>query len=152
VDRLRAARSRFRPRRVVPDADDGAAGSLEEVLAELLLLREENARLKASAHEVPSLGRLLVQARALPAAALGREDAGDEAAQMLLDGLVLRESLLAVCHEIERAMAAVKVRLVELDGNAPPDGGGLLRPVSQGPRADPGQALDERGVDGPGDV
>ncbi|MEA2246385.1 MAG: hypothetical protein QOH46_914 [Solirubrobacteraceae bacterium] len=147
----RVARSRFRPRRVGHDPDDAAAGSRDELVVEVLLLREENARLKAAAHEVPSLGRLIGQARALPAINAAHEDLGDEAAQMLLEGLVLRESILAVCQELERSLAVVKARLVEAADPTAPDGPVALRPV--GPDAsEREQDREEAVVDGPGEA
>jgi hypothetical protein len=150
VDRLRGARSRFRPRRVDEDPpEDAAAGSRDELLSEVLLLREENARLKAGAHEVPSIGRLLAQARALSTTQAMHEDLGDEAAQMMLEGLVLRESILAVCHELERSLAVVKVRLAEVGDPTAPDGPGMLRPVGPDAR-EPG--LEEVVADGPGEA
>jgi hypothetical protein len=110
-------------------ANPAQADSLHVALAELALLREENARLSAAAHEPASLGRLVARTRALAAArddGNGSDD-GDEAVQMLIDGVVLRESLLEVCGELERSIAVVKARL---DGIGPevglrsPAGGG----------------------------
>ena len=147
--RARGARSRFRPRRVEIEPDD--AGSRDELVAEVLLLREENARLKAAAHEVPSLGRLLAQARAMPSAHAAHEDLGDEAAQLLLEGLVLRDSILAVCYELERSLAVVKGRLAEVGDPTAPEGAGVLRPVGpQDAGREPGP--EEVAVDGAGEA
>jgi hypothetical protein len=147
--RARGARSRFRPRRVETEPDD--AGSRDDLVAEVLLLREENARLKAAAHEVPSLGRLLAQARAMPSVQAAHEDLGDEAAQMLLEGLVLRDSILAVCHELERSLAVVKVRLAEVGDPTAPEGAGVLRPVGpQDSGHEPGP--EEVSADGAGEA
>jgi hypothetical protein len=92
--------------------------------AEIILLREENARLKAAAHEGPGLGKLLEHARDLPATLEGRENMGDEAAEMLVEGLVIRAALFEVCDEIQASMAEVKARLTPLgtplDAQAPP--------------------------------
>jgi hypothetical protein len=151
VDRSRNGRGRFRTRRLPHDADDGVAGSRAELVSELLLLREENARLKASQHELPNLGSLLKQARALPSTQLVPDDLADEAAQMLLEGLVLRESLLAVCHEIERSMAAVKTRLAEMAEKAPEDVA-ALRPVAGGGVVPTDPTLEEVAVDGAGEA
>jgi hypothetical protein len=82
--------------------------------AEITLLREENARLKAAQHESPGLAKLLDSARALPTTLEGYENAGDEAAEMLVEGLVIREALLEVCEQIQQSMAAVKARLSPL--------------------------------------
>lgn len=95
----------------------GAAGppqragqSLDDALAELVLLREENARLSAAAHEPPSLGRLVARTRRLGSDP-GHDDRADDASQLLIEGIVLCESLLEVCEELERSIAAVKARL-----------------------------------------
>jgi hypothetical protein len=107
-------RRRFGRREARPD-DAGAGGeSVQAVLAEVVLLREENARLKAAQHQPASLGRILGQARSLPAAHHDAEELADDAANMLIEGMVLRESLLEVCHELERAMVGVKTRLEAL--------------------------------------
>src|SRR5690606_13478297 len=88
-------------------------------------LREENARLKAAQHQLPSLGEVLGRARSLPNSAnMDREDVGDEATQLLIESLVTRESLLELCTEIERSMAAVRERLDALS----PDTTGFARP------------------------
>jgi hypothetical protein len=87
--------------------------SLVALRAELLLLREENARLKAAPHRGPDLGALLGQARSSPDAR-AQDDVADETTRVLVEGLVIRESLLELCHEIERAMVAFDARLSAL--------------------------------------
>jgi len=119
-------RRRLRRRTSARGANPAQANSLQEALAELALLREENARLSAAAHEPASLGRLVARARALGAARDDSDD-GDDAAQLLIDGVVLRESLLEVCGELERSIAAVKARLDGIGhevGSGSPAGGG----------------------------
>ena len=94
--------------------DDGRAGAgepLASIHAELVLLREENARLKAAQHRRADISRLLDRARSLPAAAADSGGASDDTAQLLFDGLVIRESLLVICREIERAMVAFEAKL-----------------------------------------
>jgi acetyl-CoA acetyltransferase len=94
--------------------DDGRVGAgepLDSVYAELVLLREENARLKAAQHRRADVGRLLDRARSLPAATADSGGASDDTAQLLFDGLVIRESLLEICREIERAMVAFEAKL-----------------------------------------
>ena len=83
------------------EGPDAAGESLAALEAELVLLREENARLKAAEHEPASFGRLLSHARTLPGAQMAHEEYADEAAQALIDVVVLRESLLEVCTEHE---------------------------------------------------
>lgn len=82
--------------------------------AEVVLLREENARLKAARHKQHNVGDLLERARSLRAEEVGRGNLGDETAQMLVEGLVIRESLIEICHEIERAMVVFEARLEAL--------------------------------------
>jgi hypothetical protein len=104
--------------------DEGA--ELPAVLAELMLLREENAQLKAARHQLPSLGEVLGRAKELPSAGnTDREDVGDEATQLLIESLVTREALLELCDEIERSMRSVKARLNALS----PDRDGVQVPA-----------------------
>ena len=107
-------RGRRRFRRPGPLAVDDRAGvgeSLASVHAELVLLREENARLKAAQHRRADVSRLLERARSLPSAATDRDGTSDDTAQLLFDGLVIRESLLEICREIERSMVAFEAKL-----------------------------------------
>jgi hypothetical protein len=109
-----APRARRRFGRMGSLSDDERAGLGEPVAsmhAELLLLREENARLKAAQHRRADVSRLLDRARSLPTAAADRDGASDDTAQLLFDGLVIRESLLEICREIERAMVAFEAKL-----------------------------------------
>ncbi len=89
-------------------AGDEALASLQ---AELVLLREENAELKAAKHSEPGVGRLLQRARAVSEEVFDPENAGDETAHMLTEILVQREALRGICVEIERSMAAISSRL-----------------------------------------
>jgi hypothetical protein len=111
-DRQPRARRRFRRPRPV----DGQERALEAeppnaLEAEVLLLREENARLKAAQHQRADIGRLLDRARSLPSADFDSQSMSDDTAQMLVDGLVIRESLMEICQQIERAMVAFEARL-----------------------------------------
>jgi hypothetical protein len=110
-----AARRRFRRRRT-DGAGRPAGDPIADALAELVLLRVENARLKAARHQAPSFGHVVGRMRALPNVE-APEDAADEAAEMLADVVVLRDTLLEVCEELERAMASVRVRLHRLGGD-----------------------------------
>jgi hypothetical protein len=100
---------------VAPVAPE-TGGEALALQAELVLLREENARLKAAGHQEPDLGALLDRARSLPAGGAGADDRADEAAQLLVEGMVMRESLLGLCQEIGRSMAALEARLAALGG------------------------------------
>ena len=95
-----------------------SGGEALALQAELVLLREENARLKAAGHQEPDLGALLERARTLPGVGVGADDRGDEAAQLLVEGMVMRESLLGLCQEIGRSMAVLEARLTALGGAA----------------------------------
>jgi hypothetical protein len=119
--------------------------------AELVLLREENARLKAAEHEPPSFGRLLSRARSLPGAQIAHEEYADEAAQALIDVVVLRESLLEVCAELECAMGAVRARLgaIATVGEEHLD---VLVPRSHGSKVVADQMLREGLNGGPGNA
>jgi hypothetical protein len=112
------ARRRFRRGRPTNGAEPpGTSESLAALHAELVLLREENARLKAAQHRRSDVGRLLGRARSLPSAEADGQHLEDDAAQLLVDGLVIRESLLEICEEIERSMVAFGARL---NASAPP--------------------------------
>jgi hypothetical protein len=122
------SRSRRFKRRSAASSPDGATPqSWQEALAELVLLREENARLSTAAHQPPSLGRLIGQARSVGTGQRSRDDSDDEAAQMFVEGVVLRETLLEVCRELERSIAAVKARLSRMDADA--ESLAVLRPA-----------------------
>jgi hypothetical protein len=92
-----------------------AAEPLPDLRAELVLLREENARLKAARHQDPDIGDLLGRARSLPGAALDADSLADETTRVLVEGLVIRQSLLEICQEIERAMVAFEAKLGALE-------------------------------------
>ena len=92
-----------------------AGESLGALRAELVLLREENARLKAAPHQAPDLARLLDRARSLPSARLDDDSLADETTRVLIEGLVIRESLLEICQGIERAMVSFEARLKALE-------------------------------------
>jgi hypothetical protein len=103
-------RRRFRRR-----SDRGEDGvepeSFSAVRAELLLLREENARLKAAQHQRADVSRLIGRARSLAAAEPDRDSVSDDVEQLLVEGLLIRESLLEICQEVERSMVAFEGKL-----------------------------------------
>ncbi|MDA0161521.1 hypothetical protein OM076_14690 [Solirubrobacter ginsenosidimutans] len=100
---------------------EGEDESLSELHSELVLLREENARLKAAEHRGPDIEGLLTRARSLSAAR--DDDAGmaDETTKVLVEGLVIRESLLEICRQIERVMVSFEARLRALPGGQDQD-------------------------------
>ena len=88
-------------------------GSLDdeaELRLQLMLLREENARLKAARHQPPSPGTVIDRVRMLSTPATEAEQA-DDAWSVLADCLVIRESLDQACVEIQRAISSVRDRL-----------------------------------------
>jgi hypothetical protein len=110
-------RRRFRRRSDrIPEAGDSE--DLGAIRAELLLLREENARLKAAQHQRADVNRLIGRARSLAAAELDQDSVSDDVEQLLVEGLLVRESLLEICQEIERAMVAFEGKLNALAARA----------------------------------
>ena len=79
-----------------------------------MLLREENARLKAARHQAHDVGKLLERTRSLRSRSSTAANLADETAQMLVEGLVIRESLIEICREIERSMVVFGARLEAL--------------------------------------
>lgn len=106
----------YEPRRRFRRRIDGLPeGSDAEVFAaasaELMLLREENARLKAAQHQRADVSRLIARARSLTDAQLDHDSLSDDVEQLLVEGLLVRESLLEICQEIERSMVAFEGKL-----------------------------------------
>jgi hypothetical protein len=108
-------RRRFRRHDDQPGVAPGDGAALRALHAEVVLLREENARLKAAEHELPGLGSLLRRARTTSTPLATREDMGDEAAHMVAEALVMRESLLEACQEITRSLSSVEGKLRGLE-------------------------------------
>ncbi len=101
---------------------EGENDSLAELHAELVLLREENARLKAAEHAGPDIEGLLARAGRLAEATLDhRETEEDEATGVLVEGLAIRESLLEICSQIERVMVLFEKRLRALGAEPEPE-------------------------------
>ena len=126
-------RRRLGRRRTDPLESDLSKESLIALHAELVLLREENARLKAAPHRGPDIGGLLARARALPAEQHDHDSIDDEATRVLVEGLVMRESLLEICQEIQRAMVAFEAKLDALDSSAPGPSIAVPRTNGHGP-------------------
>jgi hypothetical protein len=100
-----------RRRRFEPPASGAGPDPRATLEAEVVLLREENARLKAARHRQDDVGDLRERLRSLREEEVDRGNLADETAQMLVEGLVIRESLIEICHEIERAMVVFEARL-----------------------------------------
>jgi hypothetical protein len=125
---VRESAGRFR--RARGDAHSTAADSAaQDELAlklQVMLLSEENARLKAERHRPSDIGTLIDQMRGLGDQE-GPGEVLDEAWTMLSECLVIRQGLEQACAEIQLAIAGVQRRLgsltVRLDDVTPADGG-----------------------------
>lgn len=122
-----------RTRRFARRRADGTAAapddSLAELHAELVLLREENARLKSAQHAGPDIDGVLGRARRLSQATIDADHGdADEATSVLVEGLAIRESLLEICVQIERVMVRFEKRLRALGDPTAPEPA-LRRPV-----------------------
>jgi hypothetical protein len=120
-ERDQAGRQRLEPfgriRRLRGDSDGQANVGIgeDETALELqvMLLSEENARLKAAQHRPSDLGTLIDQMRGL-AAREGDGEVLDEAWTTLSECLVIREGLDRACAEIQSAIGDVRTRLAAL--------------------------------------
>lgn len=81
-----------------------------ELKLQVMLLREENARLKAASRHPSDVATLIDQLRLL-GATHGDGEMLDEAWTLLSECLVIREGLEQACIEIQAAISAVRIRL-----------------------------------------
>jgi hypothetical protein len=88
--------------------------SVELLRAELMLLREENARLAQAHHQPPGVAGLLRQAHVTRVPEAIAHDSADELVQLMTDYAVMRETLLLACDEMESSLAALRARLAAL--------------------------------------
>ena len=102
LDRSRRFARRRTRRAAVPD------DSLAELHAELVLLREENARLKAAEHAEPDIEACCGRARSLVGGLDRQRRAPQTSDRVLVEGLAIRESLLEICPQIERVDGRVR--------------------------------------------
>jgi hypothetical protein len=115
---VRPGREPFtRLRRLRGDASTQANGAMAEdetaLNLQVMLLSEENARLKAARHQPSNVGTLIDQMRLL-AAGEGEGEVLDEAWTMLSECLVIQEGLDRACIEIQSAIGDVRDRLSAL--------------------------------------
>ena len=105
---------------------------------QVMLLSEENARLKAERHRPSDVGTLIDQMRELGDQE-GPSEVLDEAWTMLSECLVIRQGLEQACVEIQASIAGVRERLgsltIRLDD---------VTPATGGPDAVPRQSSDAR--------
>ena len=111
-DRFRRRLERFRG---LGDAEitPGAIDDESELRLQVMLLREENARLKAARHQPAGAGSAIDRIRLLNSQTSGPEVA-DGAWGLLTDCLVIREGLDQVCVEMQQAISAIQERLAAL--------------------------------------
>jgi len=118
-ERTREPLARFRRRigQLRGDADafggDDAPNEVSDLKLEVMLLREENARLKAQSHRPSDVDTLVEHMRRL-GAEKGDAEIVDEAWTLLSECLVIREGLEQACAEIQGAIGAVQGRLRNL--------------------------------------
>jgi hypothetical protein len=96
-----------------PAAGDNAAQDEIALKLQVMLLSEENARLKAERHRPSDIGTLIDQMRELGDQE-GPGEVLDEAWTMLSECLVIRQGLEQACAEIQAAIAGVRQRLGSL--------------------------------------
>jgi len=104
-------------RRFRGDADairerDGAGADVDQELT-LMLLREENARLKADRHRPADVGGTIDRLR-LVAAEQTDPEVLDDVWGLLAECLTIREGLDHACDEVHAAISAVQERLTQL--------------------------------------
>jgi hypothetical protein len=106
------------------DAAAGAAAARVRALeSEIVLLREDNARLRVAAQRPATAGALLDLLTALELD--GELD--DDSARLVTELVVVHQTLDVVCAELERSVGAVRAKLAALaprPGAALADGGG----------------------------
>src|ERR1700727_78120 len=109
-----------------PAPGDDAAQEEIALQLQVMLLSEENARLKSERRRPSDLGTLIAQMRELPDQE-GPGEVLDEAWTMLSECLVIRQGLEQACAEIQVAISGVRERLgsltIRLDEVAPASAG-----------------------------
>jgi hypothetical protein len=98
----------------------GEALAMDELEAEITLLREENARLKIERHRPTDAGHVIERMRSIrPESATARLDGEGAAppAQVIAECLAIRDGLMEACQEVQRAMQGIRGRLGALAGD-----------------------------------
>jgi hypothetical protein len=109
----------FRRFRSAAGRSGSDAGYLESIQTELVLLREENARLRFQRAQPPDADSMIERLKALSVAQPSSEDHRDEAWHLVSEALVMREVLIDVCKEIGQTMITLQTRLSELGLDLP---------------------------------
>jgi hypothetical protein len=89
-------------------------GYLERVETELVLLREENARLRLERAQRPDAGPMIERLKTLSAIEPPDHDHRDEAWHLISQALVMRDVLIDVCKEIGQTTITLQTRLSDL--------------------------------------
>ena len=119
--KLERARGLLEEQEFVDSVDDK-----DDLKLQVMLLREENTRLKAARYKPADPGSVIEQVRVL-ADSDGMGDLLDETWDVLAECLALREGLDRACEEIENAISSVRERLrrlgAKIDTISPSDAG-----------------------------
>jgi hypothetical protein len=118
----RAERQRaqpFRRFRSIGGRSGGDAGYVERIESELVLLREENARLRFERAQRPDAGSMIDRLKSLSAAQPPDQNHRDEAWHLVSEALVMRDVLIDVCKEIGQTTITLQTRLNDLVLNLP---------------------------------
>ena len=92
---------------------------IESIQAELVLLREENARLRFERVQRPDADSMIEHLKTLSAAQPPDEDDRDDAWHLIGEALVMREVLIDICKEIGQTSITLQTRLNELQPDLP---------------------------------
>ena len=111
-DRFRRRLERFRGLSAA-EITPGSLDDESELRLQVMLLREENARLKGARHQPAGAGSAIDRIRLLNSQASGAATA-DDAWALLTDCLVIREGLEQVCVEMQQAISTIQERLAGL--------------------------------------
>jgi hypothetical protein len=109
----------FRRFRASAGRSGGDAGYLESIQSELVLLREENARLRFQRAQPPGADSMIERLKALSVAQPPSEDTRDEAWHLISEALVMRDVLIDVCKEIGQTAVILQTRLSALTFDQP---------------------------------
>jgi hypothetical protein len=104
-------RSRIRPRLWHDLSVERDSERLIELQGELILVREELARLRFERGKGPDPSRIVAFVREVVGEIDDPCDREDEVWQVLADSLALRQTLIDTCREIELGMRALRCRL-----------------------------------------
>lgn len=113
-DPFRGFRRRMERARLVLEEQDPSTRVVQDddLRLQVMLLQEENARLKAARHKPADPGSVIEEMRNLREAKV--DEALDDAWSVLGECLALREGLDRACIEIQAAMTSVRERLSKL--------------------------------------